>query len=92
MGEHFPVREFWGDWKSQNFKDFYTKLGKFAQFFPVIWILNNFYFCLWIWILLYLKIEHKYWKMETYTGKVREICQSDDVGTMVKVGTHMGTD
>ena len=67
-------------WKSENILAcFYFVLFFFSDFFIEVYLLKRF---------LYLlsssnKTLKKYWKWKENNGKVREICQSENVGTML---------
>ena len=89
------VREFytkyWKSWwnlhklleKSENFRQLLYFL--FFMWFEFLTIFISIFFC--EFLFNYLKKKNckkkkNHWKMEKDTGKVRENCQSDDVGTM----------
>ena len=78
------VGEFWTYWKSNgNLPKVLERRENFSQFFSdcliKVYLLNRS-----LHLLNSLnKTLKKYWKMEKNTGKVREICQSEKVGTMI---------
>ena len=68
MGRHFPVREFWTDWKSQGKSHYMLENSenfKCYFLFLVIFIWTVYYFQKWIrFSVKENKTLKKYWKME----------------------------
>ena len=73
------MREFYPKyWKSEEIlASFYFIF--FTDFLIEVYLLNRFFYLL----NSLNKTLKKYWEIEKNTGKVREICQSENVGTMV---------
>ena len=83
MGRHFPVREFWTDWKSQGKSHYILENSenfKCYFLFLVIFIWTVYYFQKWIRFSVkenktlkkYWKMEKKYWKSRgTLSGRKR---------------------